>query len=113
VSYDSLPVNGRISMRLSVTLVRLAWVVLAAACSRTSTDPAGRVPAPAGGLSKVNHIIIVMMENHSFDNYFGALAYAPGSPYHAASAGCAQDDHGCVDGLTCKMDPSGSLICTN
>ena len=35
-----------------------------------------------GSLTKVNHIIIVMQENHSFDNYFGALAYAPGSPYH-------------------------------
>ena len=32
------------------------------------------------GLQKVNHIIIVMQENHSFDNYFGALAYAPGTP---------------------------------
>lgn len=24
-------------------------------------------------LHKVNHIIVVMQENHSFDNYFGAL----------------------------------------
>ena len=35
-----------------------------------------------GDLRKVQHIVIVMQENHSFDNYFGALAYAPGSPYH-------------------------------
>ena len=35
-----------------------------------------------GNVKKVNHIIIVMQENHSFDNYFGALAFAPGSPYH-------------------------------
>ena len=35
------------------------------------------------GLQKVNHIVIVMQENHSFDNYFGVLAYAPASPYHA------------------------------
>lgn len=26
-----------------------------------------------GNLQKVNHIIIVMQENHSFDNYFGVL----------------------------------------
>jgi phospholipase C len=32
-----------------------------------------------GNLYKVNHIIILMQENHSFDNYFGALAYAPGA----------------------------------
>jgi phospholipase C len=36
-----------------------------------------------GNLRKVKHIIVVMQENHSFDNYFGALAYAPGTPYHA------------------------------
>jgi hypothetical protein len=29
-----------------------------------------------GGLHKVNHVIIIMQENHSFDNYFGALALA-------------------------------------
>jgi phospholipase C len=33
-----------------------------------------------GNLQKVNHIIVVMQENHSFDNYFGVLALAPGSP---------------------------------
>ena len=35
-----------------------------------------------GDLHKVKHVIIIMQENHSFDNYFGALALAPGSPYH-------------------------------
>jgi phospholipase C len=33
-----------------------------------------------GDLSKVNHIIIIMQENHSFDNYLGVLAYAKGTP---------------------------------
>jgi phospholipase C len=31
------------------------------------------------GIRKVKHVILVMQENHSFDNYFGALAYAPSS----------------------------------
>ena len=39
-----------------------------------------------GDIHKVKHVIIVMQENHSFDNYFGALAYAPGSPYHTPGA---------------------------
>jgi phospholipase C len=30
-----------------------------------------------GDLHKVNHIIIVMQENHSFDNYFGARGLRP------------------------------------
>src|SRR5580765_4580563 len=73
-----------------------------------------------GDLHKVKHIIIVMQENHSFDNYFGALAYAPGSPYHQPSAspggspaGCRQNDHACVDGLSCAFDAAGNLTCSN
>jgi len=66
-----------------------------------------------GSLTKVNHIIIVMQENHSFDNYFGALAYAPGSPYHSGNGFCASNDHKCVDGLTCTIGSGGSLACSN
>src|SRR5262249_35949213 len=47
---------------------------------------APRIARADGELSKVRHVVIVMQENHSFDNYFGALAYAPGSPYHAPQA---------------------------
>src|SRR5215471_2004744 len=66
-----------------------------------------------GNLKNVNHIIIVMQENHSFDNYFGALAYAPGSPYHNGNGACSATDHTCVDGLTCSFDSGGNLNCTN
>jgi len=62
-----------------------------------------------GDMHKVKHVIIVMQENHSFDNYFGALAYAPGSPYHTTSGGCRQEDHNCVDGLSCKIDAAGNF----
>jgi len=65
-----------------------------------------------GNLKKVNHIIIVMQENHSFDNYFGALAYAPGSPYHNGNGACALTDHKCVDGLTCTVS-GGVYTCRN
>lgn len=65
-----------------------------------------------GNLHKVNHIIIVMQENHSFDNYFGALPYAPGTPYHPARGSCSANDHSCVDGLSCTMT-SGGLVCSN
>ena len=65
-----------------------------------------------GNLKKVNHIIVVMQENHSFDNYFGALAYAPGSPYHNGNPACALTDHKCVDGLTCTVS-GGVYTCTN
>src|SRR5580692_3521975 len=67
-----------------------------------------------GPLSKVNHVIIIMQENHSFDNYFGALPYAPGSPYHAASGtNCAPNDHSCLAALSCVRQPDGTYTCTN
>ncbi len=102
-------VNGRLTLRLCI----LAAMVVG--CSGTHHAPTSGTDTshPTSGLSKVNHIIIVMMENHSFDNYFGALAYAPGSPYHTAPAGCAADDHGCVDGLNCSVDSSGNAVCAN
>ncbi len=63
-----------------------------------------------GGLRRVNHIIIVLQENHSFDNYFGILPYVPGGPYHPGP--CEASDHACVDGLTCSSGGSG-LVCAN
>jgi phospholipase C len=66
-----------------------------------------------GNANKVNHIIVIMQENHSFDNYFGALAYAPGSPYHNGNGKCSPADHQCVDGLSCTVDGSGNFTCSN
>src|SRR5882724_2252058 len=73
-----------------------------------------------GDIHQVKHVIIVMQENHSFDNYFGALAYAPGSPYHSPrghrdddGGGCQQNDHDCVDGLSCRVDHYGDFRCDN
>ena len=65
-----------------------------------------------GNLQNVQHIIIVMQENHSFDNYFGVLPYAPGSPYHAANGACAATDHTCIDALSCTGS-AGNLTCSN
>ena len=75
--------------------------------------PAAATPLWAdGNLQNVQHIIIVMQENHSFDNYLGVLAYAPGSPYHAGNGNCAATDHTCVDSLSCTSSSNG-LTCTN
>src|SRR5579885_2967708 len=64
------------------------------------------------GLNRVNHIILLMQENHSFDNYLGVLALAPGSPYHGGK--CERGDHRCVDGLSCARDSkSGAYQCAN
>jgi phospholipase C len=69
-------------------------------------------PAHAtGNIKAVKHIIVIMQENHSFDNYFGVLPHAPDSPYHAGP--CKKKDHSCVDSLSCSFDESGDLNCTN
>ena len=61
-----------------------------------------------GNLKKVKHIIILMQENHSFDNYFGALAYAPGSPYHTPGQDGGRDEgndaSGCLAGIGFQPD---------
>ena len=63
-----------------------------------------------GDLDKVKHVVVLMQENHSFDNYFGVLPYVRGGPYHAGP--CNEHDHRCVDGLTCKRHGS-TLACEN
>jgi phospholipase C len=64
-----------------------------------------------GNVHKVNHVIIIVQENHSFDNYLGVLPYAPGGPYHGGA--CKNSDHSCVDGLTCTVDSMGNYTCAN
>jgi len=88
------------------------WIVgrCLAASFAASMMPAALAHAE-GNLHKVNHIIVVMQENHSFDNYFGALPYVPGGPYHAGP--CGKNDHRCVDGLSCTRDASNELRCSN
>jgi phospholipase C len=100
--------NGAAAVRWFLTRAQLILALLAAACSGSSNSN-----VQGTGLNRVNHIIIVMLENHSFDNYLGSLAYAPGGPYHPSSVGCAADDHRCVDGLSCLVDPVRGLACTN
>jgi phospholipase C len=89
---------------------RSSWMLLAAATATLFVFAAAPVRAD-GDLGRVKHIIILMQENHSFDNYFGALPYAPDSPYHPGP--CKDNDHACVDGLQCRRDRAGNLTCFN
>jgi phospholipase C len=92
-----------------MTLLAAASLFFIACGGGSSGTPA--LAPNATGLAKVRNIVIVMQENHSFDNYLGALPYAPGSPYHPGP--CDPNDHTCVDGLTCTADASGNLTCSN
>jgi phospholipase C len=111
---------------LTLRSVCLACLITACTASdpvadRTAPDElASDVASGEHGIHRVKHVIIVMQENRSFDHYLGALAYAPGSPYHQparragdAGAGCRDNDHRCVDGLSCTVDAGGELHCSN
>ena len=66
---------------------------------------------PTGG--KINHIIILMLENRAFDSYLGQLAtkgvYAPCTDDGPTPA-CGND---AVNGLSCTVDSANNYACTN
>ncbi len=72
----------RSSVRIIVALVACG---LAAACSgggssgSPSTSPAGA----GSGIHKIQHVIVIMQENRSFDSYFGTYPGADGIPMEA------------------------------
>jgi len=97
----------------SVTFSALFFLVCGLLMVSCGSGGSGTPPPKpqAMGLARVNHVIVMMQENHSFDNYLGALPYAPGSPYH--SGPCVATDNKCIDGLTCTAGASATLTCIN
>ena len=79
---------------------------------------AALLPAPAGArtpTTPIRHIVVLMQENHSFDNYFGTYPGADGLPagtclpksFRNAALGCARPSRvggGAVLGLA--SDPT-------
>ena len=64
-------------------LLLVTWLV--AAC----TSPSGRLPSPTpsapptaatSGIHKIQHVVVIMQENRSFDQYFGTFPGANGLP---------------------------------
>src|SRR5579884_360448 len=76
---------GARSRRLGMMLVPVVLLLLAGALGATYalTDPpsAGLVqPAIPTGIHKIQHVVVIMQENRSFDNYFGTYPGADGIP---------------------------------
>jgi phospholipase C len=84
--------------------------VIVGGCGGSSGGAAATPKPTPPGLANLNHVIILIQENHSFDNYYGVLPYAgktgyfsSANPYHpAGSGGCAAGDSTCVDALACS-----------
>ena len=108
VDIAKLLTTARFAKRLAVAYL-FTGIAMAGCGGGGSGSPA--VPPGAVGLARVRNIIIMMQENHSFDNYLGALPYAPGSPYHTGP--CVAADNKCIDGFACTTDAAGNLNCSN
>src|SRR5260221_4914456 len=60
-----------------------------AACAGSSSSP-----SQSGDIHKIQHVVVIMQENRSFDSYFGTFPGADGLP---------RDSHG--NFTTCVPDP--------
>jgi phospholipase C len=61
----------------------VAGLLVAAACGSgtiTITHPVGTVLAAGAGIHRIQHVIMIMQENRSFDDYFGTYPGADGIP---------------------------------
>jgi phospholipase C len=85
-------------MRRSTGIELVVLGVLALSASPVVAAPTGnahkkhkahkRQPAnPDAGIHKIKHVVIIMQENHSFDNYFGTYPGADGIPGLAGNPG--------------------------
>ncbi len=76
------------------------WLLLALVAACTPGSTTSRVSAsPATGLQKLQHVVVIMQENRSFDQYFGLYPGADGLPRQgAALTVCIPDpaNGGCV-----------------
>jgi phospholipase C len=69
-------------MRSNARLLALSLgTVLVGACSSPSSATApSPTPLAAGGIHKIQHVVVIMQENRSFDQYFGTFPGADGLP---------------------------------
>ena len=73
--------------------------LLAGTVERLAVPASGDTAPPAQGIHKIEHVVIIMQENRSFDSYFGTYPGADGIPMkHGVPAVCVPDHRkgGCI-----------------
>jgi phospholipase C len=77
-----LPIGERARVRGLKQLLALSLVacLAGAACSNPVAKPPSTTPPAAAGIHKIQHVVVIMQENRSFDQYFGTFPGADGLP---------------------------------
>ena len=96
-SYALQPSGGTQSVSPSATTT---YTASATGAGGNATAGTTVTVAPAGSIQSIGHVIFMLQENHSFDNYFGML-----NPYRKANAWNIGDDGKDyeVDGIDDKL----------
>ena len=88
------------------------WIAIVAASLSLLFARSLLAADPTGG--KINHILILMLENRTFDSYLGQLGNKPGfykpCKDDSPTPACANDE---VNGLDCTVDARNNYTCTN
>jgi phospholipase C len=82
-------------------------VVVAAACGSSGS---GHPALPLSGIHKIEHVVVIMQENRSFDSYFGTYPGANGIPMARGKPTVCVPDHahgGCVRPYPDHADVNG------
>jgi phospholipase C len=101
--YDLQAAGGTQAVTPSATV---AYTATATGSGGTATASASVTVNPTGSVQSIDHVIFMLQENHSFDNYFGML-----NPYRAANHYDVGDDgvQYLVDGIDDKLSTISNL----
>src|SRR5580765_6632174 len=80
-------------MRRSLLVLAIVAAVAAAGIAAALTTGGSGAARQPVGIHKIKHVIVIMQENRSFDQYFGTYPGADGLPRNAAGefTSCAPD----------------------
>src|SRR5690348_12135342 len=70
-----------------VTSGLLVVALMIAGCGSSTTRTIKLPPGPLTGIHKIQHVVIIMQENRSFDSYFGTYPGVDGIPGVAGNPG--------------------------
>jgi phospholipase C len=79
--------------------------------SRNINSYSAAVTLPESPIHRIKHVVIIMQENRSFDQYFGTYPGADGIPGLAGNAPCTPASSECVGGVPCIPDPAHAGQC--